>query len=474
MFLRRIVMAGMVCGAVAQGATNLPDAAASAVLPDRVVRPFVPGDSVCFIGDSITQGGLYHANILLFYATRFPELWFEVHNAGISGDSATGAVRRAAWDILARKPTVAAIMFGMNDVERHFYGADKTDADSFRNRQAAMETHTNSMTSLAGMLSKTGCRLIFITPSIYDQTGLQATPNLFGVNDALAACGRFGRELAVRFDGGVVDFHSLMTSLNAEGQKKDPASTIIGPDRVHPGEAGHLVMAYAFLKAQGMSATVAEMSVDAASGEVARQINCTVSGVKPQADGLVFECLEKALPFPVPAGARKGKALELVPFTRDLNQERLIVSGLRPGRYEIRIDGTNVDTRTADELKAGINLADNAKTPQWQQAARVRDLNEQRRKLHAERLRLLAGVRHWVLEPAHPRPVGVEAEQKVLEAQRELDLSQKKPIYWYINYMRYKPDERAIEREAAELWDAVHAANRPVAHRFEVRRCADR
>src|ERR1035438_7237204 len=50
--------------------------------------PFQDGDRVCFVGDSITSGGGYHAYVQLFYATRYPTRELTYFNCGHSGGSA--------------------------------------------------------------------------------------------------------------------------------------------------------------------------------------------------------------------------------------------------------------------------------------------------------------------------------------------------------------------------------------------------
>lgn len=77
---------------------------------------FENGDVVALIGDSITRGGLYHSFIQLFYATRYPEMRPSFFNAGRSGDAAPRTLKRLGWDVLERKPTVATVMLGMNDM----------------------------------------------------------------------------------------------------------------------------------------------------------------------------------------------------------------------------------------------------------------------------------------------------------------------------------------------------------------------
>jgi hypothetical protein len=61
-----------------------------------------------------------------------------------------------------------------------------------------------------------------------------------------------------------------------------------------------------------------------------------------------------------------------------LSREALEVHGLAPGRYELSIDGEVVGSYAADALERHIELQENAKTPQYQQALAVVTLNKER------------------------------------------------------------------------------------------------
>ncbi len=79
---------------------------------------------VC-IGDSIT-GVYYHSGGLRAYPEMLqialqkihPQAQVTVRNAGISGDTTTGGLKRLERDVLAHKPHLVTIMFGMNDLVR--------------------------------------------------------------------------------------------------------------------------------------------------------------------------------------------------------------------------------------------------------------------------------------------------------------------------------------------------------------------
>jgi len=66
--------------------------------------------------------------------------------------------------------------------------------------------------------------------------------------------------------------------------------------------------------------------------------------------------------------------LDLLPFTQDLNVEELKVMDLKKGNYSFMIDTTLIGIFTAEQFKAGINLALYPTSPQYQQALAVRKI----------------------------------------------------------------------------------------------------
>lgn len=339
------------------------------------VPQFQSGDVVALIGDSITHGRKWHRYVYSYYLTRFPERQVRFVNEGIAGDSAGGALSRLDWDILPNQPNVATIFLGMNDVGRGYYAVNASE-EFIQRRKSALDNYRKNMDDLSAKLLANGVkRLYYCTPSPYDDTVQTESENFPGVNGALAQCGRTGAELAQKYAGFVIDLNGPMTALNLERQKADPKFTVIGPDRVHPGDVGMLVIAYEFLKAQGAPALVSSVSLD---GDRATAENATVTNVKPTADGVSFDCLAKALPWPIEASAKE--ALTLVPLEAELDQEKLAAK-LPEGEYKLLIEGQEVGRYSAAALAAGVNLALNDKTPQYQQALQVWQRNEQRSNL---------------------------------------------------------------------------------------------
>lgn len=425
---------------------------------------FRDGETVCFLGDSITNGGRYQAMIYDYYLTRFPDRTLRFVNAGRSGDSAGGALGRLQEDVTAHQPTSVAIMMGMNDVNRGAYVA-QPDAQKIQAQQQALDGYRQNMEKVTERLrtEEGGPQLWFITPSPFDQSAVNdRNNNQPGCNDGLGRCAAIVRELAAKNHGTVVDFHGPMTAFNLEQQKKDPRYTIVGPDRVHPGAPGLLMMAWLFLKEQHVPAVVSTVTVDAAAGRVVASVNAGVTAVAKQDGGVTFTVLEKALPFPVDPAAKP--MLELLPIAQDLNQELLAVSGLAAGNYELKIDGTAVGRYPATQLAAGVNLAFNEATPQFKQAQGVARLVEQHRNAEVQ-ARDLLNTRRWMQSHYHINvedPAALRAHYDSFKDKNEYNAL--KALIYIEKWAQYAD---FIKQAAAYEKDAL-ASRAPAAHVYAV------
>ena len=322
------------------------------------VGAFAPGERVVFFGDSITHGGRYVGYLQLFAALRHPGWSVRCINAGIGGDSAGGGIGRWQGDVMAMKPDRVFTMFGMNDVGRDNYKTLDCDEKTAAARARALEHYEANNRRLADMMPASGVKTVFITPSPFDQYSQMEKENLAACNDpGLAACANIIRKIAGERNFGVVDFHAPMTEL----LKKHPELHLCGPDRVHPGAAGHLIMAALVLDAMHVPALVARASIDAAKGKADKirdglTENAVVTAVRRNADGGVsFTYAPKALPFPkLPEYEADEK---IYPLTEKLNREEIVVKGLKPGRYALSFDGVKVGSFTDEDLAKGVNVA---------------------------------------------------------------------------------------------------------------------
>ena len=441
--------------------------AMAAVLTAGLVRGdmFKDGETVCFLGDSITNGGRYQCVIQNYYLTRFPDQTIHFVNSGRSGDTAGGALRsRFGEDVVDVKPSSVAIMFGMNDVGRGNY-VENPDEKRLAWQKSSLDGYRKNMVELAARIRAEAGEptLFFMTPSPFDQTAVnERNNNQPGCNDGLGRCAEIVRELATANNATLVEFHAPMTAFNLEQQKKDPNYTIVGPDRVHPGAPGLLMMGWLFLKAQDVPALVSNVAVDAAAGTVSASENAEVTAVEKRAEGITFTVLEKALPLPVDRSAHS--ILALLPIEKDLNQEVLAVTGLGAGTYTLKIDGQDVGSYSSTDLAAGVSLGFNDKTPQYKQAQEVAKRTERHRSA-VLKWRDLLNSRRWM---KNHYKIDVDDPAAV---QKHYDHFEDKKSYSAIKALEYiknwsKYDEYVATSKALE--EELFTGRTPVAHVYEL------
>ena len=425
--------------------------------------PFADGEVVAVIGDSITHDGRWVRFIADYYATRFPRRDVAFLNCGIAGDMVGGALRRLDGDILAQHPTTAVIMLGMNDVGRDAYRAGgERDPQLAKIRASAQERYRSGMATLLERLQRAGVkRIIALSPSPYEDRAPLKAPNLPGVNDGLAACSAAVRELAAAAGTEFIDFHGPMTRLDRERQRTDPAFTVVGPDRVHPGSAGHLVMAWLFLTAQRAPALVSRVEMDGAAHR-ASATAATVTGCQWSPDGASCTVLAEALPFPLNPDAQAVRTW--VPLEQDLDREELQAAGLAAGTYRLEIDGTMAGTWTANELTAGINLAFITTSPTYRQAQAVLTLSEQRRQAQGD-LRTVALVEwNWLVSAQiDPTDATAAAAGVAARVQKFPDAFTRKLAD---TYARTLPKRAEVEARIAELSAQIREKALPKPHRY--------
>ena len=425
---------------------------------------FKDGETICFLGDSITNGGRYQNMIYNYYLTRFPSWTIRFVNAGRSGDSAGGSLGRLQDDVIDKKPSSVAVMFGMNDVNRGAYVANP-DEKKRAAQQQALDSYKANMVKLVSRIRTEAKepKLYFITPSPFDQTVvLDKENNQPGCNDGLGRCAEIVRNLATPNHATVVDFHGPMTAFNLEQQKKDPKYTLVGGDRVHPGAQGLLMMAWLFLKTQGVSAIVSKVTVDASGGRATESVNAEVTAIAKKDSGVVFTVLEKALPFPIDPGAKS--MLAMIPIEKDLNQELLSVNGLTEGSYVLQIDGIAAGNYTAKELAQGIYLGFNETTPQFKQAQGVAMLNEQRRNAEVQ-ARSLLNTRRWMISYYKidvDNPVAVQAHYDSFTDKKAYNAGMA------LNYIKNWSKYNDYLKQSAEFEQKTLESRNPIAHTFAI------
>src|SRR5882724_1187601 len=320
------------------------------------------GDKLAICGDSITEQKMY-SRIMEDYLTMcVPDLNITVRQYGWSGEKAPGFLARMTNDCLRFEPTIATTCYGMNDHEYRKY-EDRIGNTYRQNSDAiirAFKTH--------------GARVIQGSPGCVGKVPPWQKERGFTLDELNANLGTLRNidiELAKSEKVGFADvFESMYNSGVVARQKYGTNYNVSGGDGVHPGWAGHTIMAYAYLKAMGLDGDVGTFTVDLKKNRMKVSKGHEVTGIR---DG-GFEIKSSRYPFCScePEGVAKGypvcdktdssrddsiqSGMTLVPFNADLNRLTLIVKNGHANQYAVTW-GTTTKSFPAKQLAEGINLA---------------------------------------------------------------------------------------------------------------------
>ncbi len=309
-----------------------------------------PGDKLAICGDSITEQKMYSRIIETYLTVCVPQLHVAVRQFGWSGEKAPGFLARMENDVLRFEPTIATTCYGMND---HNYQPYKEEY---------AKTYRDASRAVIEAFKKHGVRVIQGSPGTVGKMPAwvqRAQGTIEDLNHSLAQFRNVGLELATEEQVGFADVFCPMLVGGFEAKQRYGAEFMIaGKDGVHPGWAGHLVMAYAFLRAMGLDGEIGTFTLDMTDGKATASEGHRVLAAEP---GRV-EIESSRYPFcasgPANDDASIRSGMTLVPFNDRLNRLMLVVRNAAPGRYRVTW-GEASKTYTADELTRGVNLAAN-------------------------------------------------------------------------------------------------------------------
>lgn len=435
------------------------------------VKPFQQNDRVIFVGNSITEAGHYVSYIYLYYMTHFPDRKIVILNGGIGGDKSSEILRRLDYDVLAKKPNTVVLTFGMNDTGYFEFFANDADKTAKDRIEASRKSYVEIEKRL---LQQPNIKKILMTSPPYDETAKIGGNVFTGKHKAMQEIANFQEAAAKKNNWGFADLFRPMTALNQKLQEKDSTFTLIGGDRVHPGPAGHLVMASFFLKDQGLAnKPVADIRIDAVNGKIQKTENCKISNLSTAGGSVKFGYLGNSLPYPVDTVARQwdnkqkqSDALTWFPFTEEFNREMLQVDGLQSGDYELRIDGHSVGKFSAAAFAEGVNMALLQETPQFKQAASIMQLNLRRAELE-NRFRRYFWIQTNFFEK---RGMRFQDNAAALDSVRKGALTDGFLRFHSENYeaAMYKEMRGAWQNEIDTIIKLIYTINKPVLHNIEI------
>jgi lysophospholipase L1-like esterase len=306
-----------------------------------------PGDYVAVIGDSITEQRIYSLYIedYLLMCQPAPEL--RMTQFGWGGETAPGFAGRMANDCLRFKPVVATTCFGMND--GGYSPMNEGKGNNYRNGQR----------SIVKQLKEAGARVIVVgSPGVVDANTFKRNPESAKMyNQTLAALRDIAKEVA-QTDGVLFAnvFDPMMDVMTKAKAKYGNNYHVGGGDGVHPDRNGHLVMAYAYLKALGCDGNIGTITVDLGAGKAEASEGHKILSC----NGGMVEVESSRYPFcffgdPAAPSSTRG-VLEFLPFNDELNRFRLVVKGATTEKVKVTWGTASKEFATAD-LAQGVNLA---------------------------------------------------------------------------------------------------------------------
>jgi lysophospholipase L1-like esterase len=324
--------------------------ATSAARADYALRD---GDTVVFLGDSITAARTYGKIIENYTLLRFPERRVRFVNAGWGGDTAAGGLARLERDVISQHASVLIVAYGFNDIGWGFKADDEHK-----------KKYLDAIRSIVGECKKRKIRVFICSAAITGADPARSEDSFLQkmCDEGMAIARELG-EQSIDVQRAMREIHKRVWAFNAALKDDKGKVSLHAADGVHLNDLGQLAMAYAILKGLGAPAEVSAVTVDAQKPRLVEARSCTVTGLKAGPDGLEFVRLDEGRP--INFGLFGALQFRFVPIPDQLNRYLLRVDNLPDGRYEVLVDGRLLGRFTNRQLAGGLNIASLTPDP-WQ------------------------------------------------------------------------------------------------------------
>ncbi|MBK8000641.1 MAG: hypothetical protein IPK15_18480 [Verrucomicrobia bacterium] len=303
------------------------------------------GDTLTFLGDSITAARGYTKIVEHYTLMRFPDRHVKFINAGQGGDTAHGSLRRLERDVLSQGTTVLTVAYGINDIG---WGTKADDEHRQMYLDGIREIVTRSQ--------KRGIRVYICSPAITAESPDTAEIGYLQkmTDDGLALARSLGAK-SIDLSRGMRDIQRRVVSANAKENDPKKHTRLHVDDGIHLNDLGQLAMGYALLRGLGAPAEVSAVTIDAAALNTVSTENCKVTSLERLPDGVSFRRLDRGLPLNL--GIFSALNHRWIPIPETLNGYRVKVTGLDAGDYEVRAEGRLLGKYSAARLARGENIA---------------------------------------------------------------------------------------------------------------------
>lgn len=333
-----------------------PDDAAFAKFNPRLAPKPGPlllrqGDRLAIVGDSITEQKIYSRIIETYLTVCVPQFAIQTRQYGWSGERAEGFLRRMDRDCLRFKPTIATLAYGMNDTRYRPF--DVLNGKWYHDHYS----------EVVAKLKDSGARVVVGSPGcagkiaswVKSRSGTLDEHNLH-----LCALRDIALQVAEEQNVAFADifwpmYQQQILAARKYGTAEKPYE-IAGRDGIHPGGAGHLLMAYAFLRAMGLNGEIATIKFDYRADTATTSEGHKIEGCEKGIIRLTSQRYPFCADGPIDQDDSIRSGMSLVPFDRDLNRFMLHVSGFDASRAKITW-GLHSAVVSGEQLAKGINLA---------------------------------------------------------------------------------------------------------------------
>jgi lysophospholipase L1-like esterase len=182
-------------------------------------------------GSDIALGHGYVRLVDNLLKAAHPAHPIHITNMGIGGNTARDLRDRWQTDVLDLQPDWLSIMIGINDVWRQI------DHPSNTAEHVVLEEYIRILTDLIAATRPLLTGLILMTPYVIEPNRDDPMRAMMGTY------GQAVKELAVQYEASFIDTQAAFDEVLAS---VSPYS--LAEDRVHPNQAGHMILARAFLK----------------------------------------------------------------------------------------------------------------------------------------------------------------------------------------------------------------------------------
>jgi lysophospholipase L1-like esterase len=302
------------------------------------------GDRVVFLGDSITVLHTWTRLVEVAVRLRHPDWQLTFVNAGVGGNTAEDALERLDVDVLAQRPTVVFLNFGMNDA-------------SYPDGSAGAAFEKNMVTLLDRLADAQVRQVVWLDTTPYDTS--VGAGNAFNRRRVarIAELVEFARVTAEARHLLGVPVNDAVTRAIATWRAGKRAENLI-PDRIHPGPHLHAVMASKVLEVLGVDLSASRVKASLEGPTVRLVGRDGVDWTQDRPLTLEVPTVKAPLPFVLPLADAK-----LLDAPALLSQASLVFSmtGLPSRqRFLVKAGTAEVGRFTGAQLASGVDLLQTA------------------------------------------------------------------------------------------------------------------